>query len=184
MPSLSNVGEASAALPKAVLARGGAFISMYQREAMWVSFGNRDGSRESLAVKISVGGVNALSGLPQNVNAKGKQDYLPIGEGHGQLWLDGISTSPGVVRQFVAMPLGEGYTVEGQVTGAEVRLILFIRLCFMSFQNVGGIQVDVFPKYDTAGIKFAHLGQDVNMYKTARQLGLEVRESVQMTSYR
>ena len=24
--------------------------------------------------------------------------------------------------EFVAMPLGQGYTVEGQVTGAEVRL--------------------------------------------------------------
>jgi hypothetical protein len=51
----------------------------------------------------------------------------------------------------------------------------------MSFQNVGGIQIDVFPKYDTTGIKFAHLGRDVSMYKTARQLGLKVGESIQMT---
>ncbi|KAF8837976.1 hypothetical protein BDN67DRAFT_972245 [Paxillus ammoniavirescens] len=165
---LFNVGEASATLPKAVLAKGGAFISMYQREAMWMSFNHRNGCQKPLAVKISVGGVNALTGLPQNVDAKGKQDYLPIGGKHGQLWLDRISTLPGVVRQFVAMPLGKGYTVEGQVTGAE---------------NVGGIQIDVFPSYDTAGIKFTHLGHDVSMYKTARQLGLEVRESIQMTSY-
>ncbi|KIJ11830.1 hypothetical protein PAXINDRAFT_101511 [Paxillus involutus ATCC 200175] len=163
---LFNVGEASATLPKSVLAKGGAFISMYQREAMWMSFRPRD--REPLAVKISVGGVNALTGLPQNVSAEGKQDYLPIGGPTGQLWLDGISTSPGVVRQFVAMPLGKGYTVEGQVTGAE---------------NVGGIQIDVFPKYDTTKIKFAHLGYDISLYETSRQLGLKVGESIEMTSY-
>jgi hypothetical protein len=29
--------------------------------------------------------------------------------------------------EFVAMPLGQGYTVEGQVTGAEVRLTPFLR---------------------------------------------------------
>ncbi|KIK79448.1 hypothetical protein PAXRUDRAFT_834089 [Paxillus rubicundulus Ve08.2h10] len=164
---LFNVGKASATLPKAVLAKGGAFISMYQREAMWMSFDRQNKRQNPLAVKISVGGVNALTGLPQNVKAKGKQDYVPIGGDHGQLWLDGISTLPGVVRQFVAMPLGKGYTVEGQVTGAE---------------NVGGIQIDVFPVYKTAGVKFAHLGHDVSMYKTARQLGLEVRASIQLTS--
>ena len=29
-----------------------------------------------------------------------------------QLWLDGINCGDGYVRQFVAMPLGKGYTVE------------------------------------------------------------------------
>jgi len=69
---------------------------MYQREVMWMSFQLRNHSRDLCAVKISVGGVNALTGLPQNVSAKGKQDYLPIGGENGQLWLDGISTSLGV----------------------------------------------------------------------------------------
>ncbi|KAF8837340.1 hypothetical protein BDN67DRAFT_207414 [Paxillus ammoniavirescens] len=144
---LFNVGEASTTLPKSVLSKGGAFISMYQREAMWMSFKPRDEPRNSLAVKISVGGVNSLTGLPQNSSGRGKQNYLPIGRKNRQLWLDGISTSPGVVRQFVSMPLGKAYTVEGQVTGAE---------------SVGGIQIDVFPKYDTARIKFAHLGCNVS----------------------
>jgi hypothetical protein len=56
---------------------------------------------------------------------------------------DGISTAPGVVRrrfklessrlpskyslEFVAMPLGKGYTVEGQVTGGEVSPFPFHR---------------------------------------------------------
>jgi len=56
---------------------------MYQCEAMWMSFSPV--SLCSSAVKISVGGVNALTGLPQNESAKGKQDYLPIAEKNGQL---------------------------------------------------------------------------------------------------
>jgi len=72
-------------------------------------------------------------------------------------------------RQFVAMPLGKGYTVEGQVTGRE---------------NVGGIQIDVFPKYDTTGIEFAYLGRNLNMCQTPRQLGLKVGQSIQLKSQR
>ncbi|KAF8837974.1 hypothetical protein BDN67DRAFT_1013451 [Paxillus ammoniavirescens] len=184
---LFNVGEASATLPKSVLAKGGAFISMYQREAMWMSFGHWGGHLGPVAVKVSVGGVNALTGLPQNAivsffpffaNEEFSVTYLQL------RWLDGISTSPGVVRQFVAMPLGKGYTVEGQVTGTDVRFLLFVRLWLMAFQDVGGIQIDVFPKYDTTRIRFAHLGRDVSMYKTARQLGLRAGESIQMRPYR
>jgi hypothetical protein len=55
---------------------------MYQREAMWMSF---NCSHSSFAVKISVGGVNALTGLSQRENAKGKQDYLAVGGKNGQL---------------------------------------------------------------------------------------------------
>jgi hypothetical protein len=36
-------------------------------------------------MKISVGSMNALTSLPQNKSAKGKQDYLPITEKNGQL---------------------------------------------------------------------------------------------------
>jgi hypothetical protein len=57
------------------------------------------------------------------------QDYLTVPP---QPWLDGIATGKGVIRQFVAMPLGMGYTVEGQLTGEE---------------RFGGIQLEVFsPK--------------------------------------
>jgi hypothetical protein len=54
---------------------------MYQREAMWISFDALNAS----AVKISVGGVNALTGIPQDRTANAKQDYLPVGATHGQL---------------------------------------------------------------------------------------------------
>lgn len=47
-----------------------------------------------------------------------------------QLWLDGIASSDGKVRQFVAMPFGKGYTVEAQITGQDV---------------LGGLQFHVIP---------------------------------------
>ena len=49
-------------------------------------------------------------------------------------------------------------------------------------QNVGGVQIDVFQKYDT-NVGFTHLGRDVNMYKSARKLGLNLGESVQMVPH-
>jgi hypothetical protein len=52
--------------------------------------------------------LNTLSGRPQ--------DYLLIPD---QPWLDGINAGDGFIRQFVAVPLGEGLTVEGQLTGDE-----------------------------------------------------------------
>jgi hypothetical protein len=59
---------------------------MYQREAMWMSFKPADhDSESSFAVKISVGGVNALTGSPQGDNTRGKQDYLAVGGRNGQL---------------------------------------------------------------------------------------------------
>ena len=47
-----------------------------------------------------------------------------------QPWLDGYCVEKGIIRQFVAMPLGEGYSVEEQLTGEA---------------EFGGIQIEVFP---------------------------------------
>lgn len=62
---------------------------MYQREAMWMSFQPATRYRSSYgyrsyAVKISVGGVNVLTGLPQNQSVEGKQDYIVVGGVNGQ----------------------------------------------------------------------------------------------------
>jgi hypothetical protein len=59
---------------------------MYQREAMWMSFEPASASWQGLsyAVKISVGGVNALTGLSQNQIVEGKQDYVVVGGNNGQ----------------------------------------------------------------------------------------------------
>jgi hypothetical protein len=105
--------------------RGGVFIPMYQREAMWLSFNT--GRWPACAVKIGVGKVNAVTGDPWDETLHRRpQDYLVCPD---QPWLDGIKAGEGTIRQFVAMPLGMGYTVEGQVTGKE---------------EWGGLQIKVF----------------------------------------
>lgn len=104
---------------------GGAFVPLYQREALWLGF-HGTGWKPN-AVTVAIGGVNALTGESDGPALTGEpQNYLvtPL-----QPWLDGIKTGRGSVRQFVAMPLGQGYTVEAALTGEE---------------RHGGIQVTVF----------------------------------------
>ena len=47
-------------LPQEWQTDGGAFITMYQREALWIGF--RGAAWKPNAVKIEIGGINALSG--------------------------------------------------------------------------------------------------------------------------
>jgi hypothetical protein len=98
---------------------------MYQREALWISFEPRYWKPN--AVKVAVGTVNAVSGKPWDQTlSRDTDDYLVCPP---QPWLDGINAGEGYIRQFVAMPLGMGYTVEAQVTGEE---------------RFGGIQIIVY----------------------------------------
>jgi hypothetical protein len=116
------------ACPRAGGRHGGVFIPMYQREALWLSF-EAPYWRPS-AAKVAFGKVNAISGGPwcERLNAE-EQDYVVCPD---QPWLDGINAGDGFIRQFVAMPLGMGYTVEGQIAGKE---------------EFGGIQIIAFePK--------------------------------------
>jgi hypothetical protein len=119
-------------VPEAWREHGGVFIPMYEREAMWLGFSGR-----TSAVKIATGKINAVSGgkwtqelqPPTGVDGKDpEQDYMVAP--NPQPWLDGFNIGGGQIRQFVAMQMGKGYTVEGQVTGKE---------------DVGGIQVLVIP---------------------------------------
>ncbi|KAF8969629.1 hypothetical protein BDZ97DRAFT_1794340 [Flammula alnicola] len=163
--SLYNTADLVDRLPRSVVLKGGICIAMYQREAMWISFS----PIAPCAVKVSVGGINALSGTAQNVTIPGKQDYLALSGGPtGQIWLDGISTAPGIVKQFVAIPLGHGLTVEGQLTGQETQ---------------GGVQFDVYPRYPTT-VLFQHDSKDLNFYKTPRQLGMSPGQSIRMKDRR
>ena len=112
-------------VPKSWLKDGGFFIPMYQREAMWLSF--QGAHWRPNALKVGVGKVDAISGEDFSTKLNGEdQNYLVIPE---QPWLDGINAGEGFIKQFVAMPLGRGYTVEGQVTGKEefggLQLMLF-----------------------------------------------------------
>jgi hypothetical protein len=107
-------------------AEGGVFIPMYQREAMWIGFTGADWKPN--AVKVEAGRVNAVTGEVEvgAATLAEPQNYLVCPP---QVWLDGIKTGAGVIRQFVAMPLGEGYSIEAAVTGEEysggLRIIVF-----------------------------------------------------------
>jgi hypothetical protein len=110
---LRRVGDYPDTAPAGWLARGGVMLPIYQCEAMWLSFS----SSEPAALQVGVGKVCAVSGLPWMDHLVGDpQNYVALPE---QPWLDGINAGDGFVRQFVAVPLGSGATVEGQVTGEE-----------------------------------------------------------------
>lgn len=123
---IHRVEDYARAVPQSWLEHGGVFLPMYQREAMWMSFAGQHWRPQAL--KVAVGMVNAVSGEPwqQEIREGAKQDYLVCPP---QPWLDGINAGSDMIRQFVAMPLGMGYTVEGQVTGEErfggVQLVSF-----------------------------------------------------------
>lgn len=95
--------------------KDGLFFAMYQREATWLAFDAA--AWKPNAVKVGTGRINALTGEAWDIQLQDNpQDYLVCPE---QPWLDGFNTGQGVVRQFVAMPLGKGYSAEGQLTGRE-----------------------------------------------------------------
>jgi hypothetical protein len=61
--------------------------------------------------------VNAISGERWNEGLKAQpQNYIVTPQ---QPWLDGIKAGVGSIRQFVAMPLGLGYTIEAQISGKD-----------------------------------------------------------------
>ncbi len=114
-------------LPQKIVEIGGVFLPIYQREALWLSFDGH--SWHPVALKVGVGKINAITGKPWSENLEKPQDYVVIPE---QPWLDGINAGKGMIRQFVAMPLGLGYTIEEQLT---------------SKAEFGGIQLKLFePK--------------------------------------
>ncbi|MFE2957499.1 hypothetical protein [Nocardia tengchongensis] len=108
-----RVADYADSVPPEWAARGGVMLPMYLREAMWLSFS----SKEPAALQIGVGKVCAVSGKPWSDRlARDPQNYVVLPR---QPWLDGINSGKGTIRQFVAVPLGLGATVEGQVTGEE-----------------------------------------------------------------
>ena len=111
-------------LPETWSHHGGVFLPMYQAEALWINFR----ADYPMVVKIAAGKVNAVTGeaWEEELSAE-PQDYLVV---PGQPWLDGFYVEKGLIRQLVAMPLGEGYTPEEQLTGEAEH---------------GGLQIAVYP---------------------------------------
>ena len=117
---LRHVDDHAQRLPIPWREHGGVFLPMYQAEALWIYFDSDwDEQRQTaypFAVKVATGKINAVTGEEWKTGLnQDPQDYLvaPV-----QPWLDGYCIGEGVIRQFVAMPLGEGYTAEEQLTGA------------------------------------------------------------------
>ena len=109
---LRHLDDYTERLPEAWGRRGGVIAPMHQAEAMWISFGDYG---YPFAVKVATGKICALTGDSWVNHLNGDpQDYLVLPE---QPWLDGYCVEKGFVRQFVAMPLGEGYTAEEQLSG-------------------------------------------------------------------
>ena len=133
---LRKIDDFADKLPASSTKRGGVIMPMYQSEAMWISFYSKNipghWQRYPFAVKIATGKRCAISGKKWKRKLRqSPQDYVVIPE---QPWLDGFVVKKGVIRQFVAMPLGNGYTAEEQITGEAEH---------------GGLQITVTPmKWD------------------------------------
>jgi hypothetical protein len=126
---IHRVEDFADTVPQKWLEEGGFFIPLYQREALFIQFEGEEWW-PSIA-KVCVGKVNAITGQPYSEKLSShSQDYVVIPQ---QKWLDGINSGHGTVKQFVAMPLGQGYTIEAQITDEE---------------NDGGFQLLVFEPAD------------------------------------
>ncbi len=124
---LRHTEDFGARVPKEWAVRGGIMLPMFRTEAMWLNF-RKDTNRYPCAVKVAAGKINAISGKPWKPELDADDiDYLVIPH---QPWLDGFAVGEGQIRQFIAMPLGGGYTAEEQITGRA---------------EWGGLQIIVYP---------------------------------------
>ena len=121
---LHHIEDFSERIPDVWSKRGGVLMPMYQSEAMWLNF---EGDYP-IAIKVAAGKINAVSGESwQDELSDNPQDYLVLPE---QPWLDGYNVEEDLIRQFVAMPLGQGYSAEEQITGEA---------------EFGGMQIIAYP---------------------------------------
>jgi hypothetical protein len=114
-----HVDDFGSGVPGSWVEHGGVMLPMHQSEALWLNFDCQYvDDREThypFAIKVAAGKIDAITGKGWSEKLHGKpQDYLVAPE---QPWLDGFCIEKGFIRQFVAMPLGEGYSAEEQLTG-------------------------------------------------------------------
>lgn len=127
---MRHVDDHAGRVPGAWKRHGGVLVPMYQAEAAWINFSSPAGY--PMAVKVGAGKINAMNGRQwesglRKARANDEQGYVVVPE---QPWLDGYVVGAGQVRQFVAMPLGAGYSAEEQITGRGEH---------------GGLQLEVYP---------------------------------------
>lgn len=129
---LRHVEDFAGNLDEVMLRRGGIMMPMHRSEAMWISFDGSSplssGHAYPFAIKVAAGKINALTGEAWSPSLSAKeQDYIVI---PAQPWIDGFAISKGIIRQFVAERLGEGFSVEEQLTGKA---------------EFGGLQIIAYP---------------------------------------
>ena len=129
---LRHVDDFAKRVPAEWIEHGGVMLPMYQSEALWLHFSSGrivdHGTRYPFAIKVATGKINAVTGKGWTDGLRrDPQDYMVSTE---QPWLDGYCVQKGVIRQFVAMPLGSGYSAEEQITGKG---------------DHGGLQIIVYP---------------------------------------
>lgn len=146
--------------------KGGLLIPLWQREALAITFSGeppedryvKENPAADFAVKIYGGSINVISGASHKPAVGDAQDYIitPM-----QNRLDGFLVRKGIVKQFVAMPLGAGHTAEGQLTTQEM---------------LGGLQVLVAPRFRARAVFRDHRDQSMS----PRDLGLKSGDSIYM----
>lgn len=129
---IQHVDDHADNVPLDWLRRGGVMMPMYQSEALWLHFNahwcDSNDALYPCAIKVATGKIDAITGEAwRDGIAEKPQNYLVVPE---QPWLDGYCVEKGTIRQFVAMPLGAGYTAEEQLTGKA---------------EFGGLQIAVYP---------------------------------------
>lgn len=152
---LRHVDDFADRVPNRWMKHGGVFFPMYQAEAMWINFSARTlegrGSAYPFAIRVAAGKVCAVSG--ERWSAGLHRDPANYVVAPRQPWLDGYVVKKGLVRQFVAMPLGSGYSAEEQVTGEAEH---------------GGLQLQVYPmKRDVFERRYPEIRRHRDMYRPA-----------------
>eukprot|EP00698_Gefionella_okellyi_P003174 TRINITY_DN12971_c0_g1_i1.p1 TRINITY_DN12971_c0_g1~~TRINITY_DN12971_c0_g1_i1.p1 ORF type:complete len:584 (+),score=147.53 TRINITY_DN12971_c0_g1_i1:58-1809(+) len=107
-------------LPTPITQQGGIFTAMYQDQAMWLKLNQT----RAAAIKLSVGGINAITGrrsdegeMPLQDDAHGGQNYYC----KEQPWVDGICTGDGKhVNQFVMTSSENMEGIDQQMGGSSV----------------------------------------------------------------
>jgi hypothetical protein len=144
---------------------------------MWMSFK----ASCPFAIKVYIGGINVISGEPKvetlaTIARRQKlmkldmpiQDDLVAGPSHKhQDWIDGIVKRDGSVSQFVAMPLGLGCTVEGQISAQE---------------SIGGVQIEITPIKDIQAMQIfikTLVGKTITLNVRRYYCIWEVKEMIQ-----
>jgi hypothetical protein len=127
---LQHVDDHRERVPAKWLEHGGVMLPMFQCEALWIKFSSKHipkrRTQYPFAVKIGTGKISAITG-DEWVKVMREEDYCVVPE---QPWIDGYKIDEENIRQFVAAPLGWGFTAEEQLTGKAEH---------------GGIQIEVYP---------------------------------------